>query len=101
MSKALVRLVGGENGGKEVWHDPDANGPTMKMIQHPDFNTCRECLPDDTVDASKMVIHEEAYLIHKMNFGSGHFHFYGAPVRWRLVDLMNHMWDGYKAGEDK
>lgn len=71
------------------------------MAKHPDFNVCRECLPDGRpVDPAKLVFHQEEYLVHKMNFGSGHFHYYAAPSKWRLVDLMNHMWDGYKTEAD-
>ena len=102
MSITVVRLVGGESAGQEVSHNVDAS-PVIKMAVHPDFNTCRECVPGTSVplDPSKMVFHQEEYLIHKMNFGSGHFHYYAAPSKWRLVDLMNHMWDGFKIEADK
>jgi len=100
MSKSLVRLVGGEHAGEEVWHDPDKQGPIIKMILHADFNTCAACLPDESIDPDKLVMHYEEYLIHKLNYDSGHFHFYAAPPRWRLVDLMNRMWDGYKTDAD-
>jgi len=101
MSRSLVRLVGGENGGKEVWHDPDAHGPIVKMVLHPDFNMCRACRPDEPIEPAKLVMHYEEYLIHKINYDSGHFHFYAAPPRWRLVDLMNHLWHGYLTSEGK
>jgi hypothetical protein len=101
VSKVLVRLVGGESSGDEVWHDPDKQGPVIRTVLHPDFNVCRDCVPDeDTYVPSKMVIHYEEYLIHKVNYDSGHFHFYAAPPKWRLVDLMNHLWDGYKDDAD-
>ena len=96
-----MRLVGGESAGEEVWHDPDKQGPIIKMILHSDFNTCRACLPDGPVDPAKLVTHFEEYLIHKLNYDSGHFHFYAAPARWRLVDLMNHLWHGFMTSEDK
>ena len=97
MSQTLIRLVGGENAGKEVWHDPDTQGPIIRMVMHPDFNACQLC---ETIDPSKLVMHFEEYLIHKIRFDSQHRHYYAGPVNWRLVDLMNHMWDGYKSDAD-
>lgn len=101
MTMSLVRLVGGENSGKEVWHDTDAHGPTLRMTLHPDFNVCPSCMIDEPVQHSELVMHQEEYLIHKLNFETGHFHYYAAPPRWRLVDLLNALWDGYTTDADK
>ena len=99
MSKAIVRLVGGDSAGDEVWHDPEVQGPIVRMMKHPDFNSCAACATDEMPVTA--TFHQEEYLIHKISFDSGHFHFYAAPPRWRLVDLMNHMWDGYKTDADQ
>ena len=97
MSRTLIRLVGGENAGKEVWHDPEVNGPSIKMVLHPDFNTCRACLSGgEPIDPSTLVMHQEEYQIHKIRFDEFCRHYYAAPVRHKLIDIMNQLWDGYR-----
>ena len=102
MSRTLIRLVGGENAGKEVWHDPEVNGPSIKMVLHPDFNTCRACLSGgEPIDPSTLVMHQEEYYIHKIVFDEeGHRHYYAAPGKRKLIDIMNELWDGYRADAD-
>ena len=99
MSKAIVRMVGGDSGGTEVWHDPEVQGPIVRMIKHPDFNSCDACMDHDM--PATAVVHQEEYKIHLLRYDSGHRHYLAAPVRWRLVDLMNHLWHGYQTSEGK
>jgi len=99
MSKTLIRLVGGDSAGQEVWHDPDAQGPIIRMAVHPDFNVCDKCVTADMpVEAT---FHQEEYLIHLIRFDTnGHRHYYAAPPRQKLVDIMNQLWDGYRTDAD-
>lgn len=96
MNSILVRLVGGCAAGKEVWHDSDKYGPIIRMLKNPDFP------PEVTAEIpDSETFEQEEYLIHLLRFDTnGHRHYYAAPARRQLVDLMNEMWDGYKTDAD-
>ena len=102
MSRTLVRLVGGENAGKEVWHDPICDGPVIRMMLHPDFTACKACLSGgEPIDPETLVTHHEEYYIHKIVFDEeGHRHYYAAPGKRQLIDIMNQLWDGYRIYAD-
>jgi len=96
MSKSLVRMVGGPAAGREIWHDPEKQGPVMECMVRPDF-PIGAVTEDMAVTATFETV---IYHIHLVRYDTnGHRHYYAAPARRQLVDLMNEMWDGYRKSE--
>ena len=94
---SLVRMVGGCAAGEEVWHDVDRDGPVIRRAVYPDFPryVTADMKPEATFE-------QEIYHIHKIVFDEyGHRHYYAAPAKRELMDVLNELWDGYKADADQ